>query len=345
VARLTSLRTFVCLSLLAGFAAACGSDKTPPETTPGGQGGRGGNGGAARGGSGGNSPGTGGQPPGGTGGSAGGPGADAAPSETAPPDDPENLDAGPAFDATNLETGPLPPPGQSPGPGWTLRWNNEGAGRGLGGFEGQETAECTHAGAQHAMVMDGKIRIEMHYPADTDCKAGDRQRNEVKGMSQPGGGYVSMKKGETWLLTYSMFIPDTLDATTGFTHIHQIFGTVGTMATVGPVVTMSLHSHGGTDSIEMRIDGTSGDHWSPVPLAPMQNKWVTVEFEVKWDSPGTFRWTIRDETQVYVNANRTWNGWHGGERMRPKWGIYRKRDSAGLVNTYILLDNFKAYQR
>jgi chitin-binding protein len=66
---------------------------------------------------------------------------------------------------------------------------------------------------------------------------------------------------------------------------------------------------------------------------------------VKWDSPGTFRWTIKDGARTHVNAMRTWNGWHGGERMRPKWGIYRNRGSAGLQNTHILLDHFRAYQK
>ena len=35
-------------------------------------------------------------------------------------------------------------------------------------------------------------------------------------MKAPGGGYVSMRRGETWLLQYDMFIPDTLDATSAF---------------------------------------------------------------------------------------------------------------------------------
>ena len=222
-----------------------------------------------------------------------------------------------------------------------MRWT----GNSIAHFEGQETAECTHAGAPHASMFEGNVRIDMHYPADTDCNAGDRQRNELKGMAAPGGGYVSMKRGETWLQSYQMFIPDTLNATTSFTHIHQIFAVTGTSAVTGPVVTMSLHSHAGTDSIEMRLDGNSGPHWMPVPLAPIQNKWVTVEFEVKWDTAGSFRWTIRDGDRIHVNASRPWNGWHGAERMRPKFGIYRSRGSAGLQNTHILLRDFKAWQK
>jgi hypothetical protein len=227
-----------------------------------------------------------------------------------------------------------------------LRWSGSAATTGIETFEGQETSECSHAGAAHASVMDGHIRIDSHYPVDTDCNGRtDRARNEVKGM-RAGAGYVSMRRGETWLLRYDMFIPDTLDATTAFSHIYQIFAVTGTSAVTGPVVTMSLHSHAGTDSIELRIDGASGPHFSPVPLAPIQNRWVTIEHEMKWDPNGYYRWSIKDGDRVHVNADRpTWNGWHGAERMRPKWGIYRNKGSAGLQTTHLLLDNFKAWQK
>jgi hypothetical protein len=239
------------------------------------------------------------------------------------------------------------PPGAGPGPGWTLRWSGNAMNPGIDLFEGQETSECSHGGVAHASVAGGKIRIDSHYPVDTDCNGRtDRARNEVKGMKAPGGGYVSMRRGETWLLQYDMFIPDTLDATSAFSHIYQIFAVAGTSAVTGPVVTMTLHQHDGMDSIELRIDGTSGPHFSPVPLAPIQNKWVTVEHEVKWDSSGSYRWAIKDGDRVHVNATRAnWNGWHGAERMRPKWGIYRNKGSAGLQTTHLLLDNFRAYQK
>jgi hypothetical protein len=240
-----------------------------------------------------------------------------------------------------------PTPGADPGPGWMLRWSGTAATTGLETFEGQETSECSHGGVAHASVMGGRIRIDSHYPVDTDCNGRtDRARNEVKGMRAPGGGYVSMRRGETWLLRYDMFIPDTLDATTQFSHIYQIFAVAGTSAVTGPVVTMTLHSHDGTDSIELRIDGNSGPHFSPVPLAPIQNRWVTVEHEVKWDTAGSYRWSIKDGDRVHVNVTRaSWNGWHGAERMRPKWGIYRNKGSAGLQTTHLLLDNFKAWQK
>jgi hypothetical protein len=304
----------------------------------------GGSGGApVTGGSGGGGAGGGG---GGTGGSAGGAGGRA---DAAAAPDTGGAGAGGADGGSGGAGGaaPPPPPGADPGPGWTMRWGGTAASPGLELFEGQETSECSHGGTAHVSVAGGNIRVDSHYPVDTDCNGRtDRARNEVKGMRAPGGGYVSMRQGETWLLRYDMFIPDTLDATTAFSHIYQIFSASGTSAVTGPIVTMTLHSHAGTDSIELRIDGASGAHFSPVPLGPIQNRWVTVEHEMRWASGGYYRWSIKDGDRVHVNAMRpSWNGWHGAERMRPKWGIYRNKGSAGLQTTHLLLNNFKAWQK
>jgi hypothetical protein len=305
-----------------GSPAGAGSSGTATGGRGGGSGGGSGVGGAAASGGAGGSGGSAGA--GGTGGTGGGS------SDARGGDRASRADVGGGGDSA------APPAAPDPS-GWTLRWSGLGSREGLGMFEGQETADCAHGGGPHASVVDGNVRIDMH-TNDTDCNGrGDRARNEVKGMSAPAGGYVAMKRGETWLQTWSMFIPATL--------IHQIFAVQGTSAVTGPVITMSLHQHAGVDAIELRIDGTSGPHTAPTPLAPIQNRWVTVEFEIKWDNPGTLRWSIKDDQQTYVNHTRAWDGWHGSERMRPKWGIYRSKGSAGLQNTYILLNNFKAYQK
>ena len=359
-------RGLVHLVLAAGVLTSCGGGGDDPAPASPGTGGRGGSGSGGRSGPGntGGSPGSGGSSAaGGTGGAvptagAGGSGSGGSTGNTgsggttgrggsggAPSDAGRPAEAGAPDSSGGTEAG-TPAPGPTNLEGWTLRWSGEGSGAGLNMFEGQETADCAHGGGTHASVAEGNIRIDMH-TNDTDCNGrADRARNEVKGMrAAVGDGYVAMKRGETWLLTYSMFIPSSLNATSAFSHIFQVFSAQGTSAVTGPVITMSLHQHAGVDSIELRIDGNSGPHTGASPLAPIQNKWVTVEFEVKWDNPGTMRWTIKDDKQVYANVSRAWNGWHGAERMRPKWGIYRSKGSAGLQNTYLLLNNFKAYQK
>jgi hypothetical protein len=54
-----------------------------------------------------------------------------------------------------------------------------------------------------------------------DRDGDDRQRNEVKGMRVDGRN-LEIGKGQTWRFTYKMFIPDSLRATTSFTHIMQM---------------------------------------------------------------------------------------------------------------------------
>jgi chitin-binding protein len=214
---------------------------------------------------------------------------------------------------------------------------------GLSAFEELETASCTHFFARHMRVSGAAYRVDAHYPADTDCTRPDRQRNELKGMRTPGGGYVSMEQGQHWLLTYAMYIPSSLKATTRFTHIHQELGVIGVRTTQGPLLTISLHDHEGVPSIELQLNQ---EHWSPVPLAPIQDRWVNVELEVKWDDAGLVRWTIRDSAASYVDASRPWDGWRPGtERVRPKWGIYRSRESPQLQSTYLLLADMAAYRR
>jgi hypothetical protein len=78
--------------------------------------------------------------------------------------------------------------------------------------------------------------------ADRDTST-DRQRQEVTGLRTSGSSYLKWTHGQTWRVTYSMYIPSSLKATAGFTHIMQMKqpGT-GT----SPIVVQSLRRDGGT---------------------------------------------------------------------------------------------------
>jgi hypothetical protein len=237
--------------------------------------------------------------------------------------------------------------GGDPGPGWSLKWSGDATVEGMAALEGADTADCTHPGVQHVGIVDANYRVEMHVPEDVDCGHSDRQRNELKGMGLVGGGRVDMTKGSRWLLTYWMFIPSTLHATKSFTHIHQEFGAIGTSATTnGPFLTMSLQLQGSTPTIEVRLLPEAGGvvDWSPIPLAPLQDKWVKVELEALWDDNGSLRWTIRDDTKTYVDVSRPFDTWRPNmDRVRPKFGIYRSLASTNLETTYILFNHFRGY--
>ena len=229
---------------------------------------------------------------------------------------------------------------------WQLRWSPDPATDGLPAFETIEDdrANSHPAGSPHIFVEDDHYRFNMHL-VDRDTMT-DRQRQEVSGMRTPAGGpFLEWKSGQTWRMTYSMFIPTSLKATTTFTHIMQIKqpGT-GT----SPILTQSLRRHGSTPTIELNVEN-SGVVIGSTPLTPLQDKWIDVDFEMRiGDAPnGSVHWIIRDGSTTAVDIQRGGLDTFLDDRDRPKWGIYRSLgDTSGsLQNCFLLLRNMRGYQQ
>ena len=239
---------------------------------------------------------------------------------------------------------------------WVLKWSPAPKSRteGLGAFEGAEDDRAnSHLGVKHIYIDGPNYRFDMH---TIGRDGSDRQRNEVKGMRTPNDNNIIIKKGETWRFTYSMYIPNTLNATTNFTHIMQQKMVTDLGSSGGPVVTLSLHIHDNSPSMEMRLQTTDDkfnpEEFNPIPLAPLQNKWIAVEFEFTFDDApkGSARMLVRDGSKVITDKTRTGidlfrDNEGANPRMRPKWGIYRSIKSEGLQNTYLLITDMKAYQK
>ena len=226
---------------------------------------------------------------------------------------------------------------------WQLMWAPEASSAGLGAFETIEDdrADSHPAGQPHIFPEGNNFRFTMH-TVDRDTMT-DRQRQEVTGTRNPSG-YLQWLKGETWRVTYSMFIPSSLKATTTFTHISQtkMPGT-GTL----PITVTSLRRVNGVQTIEHKIfepDILVGR----TNLEPLQDKWIDVEYEIKIGdgSAGSVRWVLRDGATTLVDATKTGDTFLG-DRVRPKWGIYRSLgDTSGsLQNCYLLLTNMRAYKQ
>ncbi len=224
---------------------------------------------------------------------------------------------------------------------WTLMWSPEADRDGLGAFEGVEDDRAhSDPGVKHIYVQGNDYRFDMH---TRDRDGSDRQRNEVKGM-RSGGRILTMQKGETWRFTYSMYIPSSLMATTTFTHIMQMkMPGDGT----GPIVVMSLRRYGSTPKIELKIfepDILVG----AVDLQPLQNKWIGIQLDITiGDAPaGAVHWVVRDGARTVIDASKSRVDTWLGDRVRPKWGIYRSLgDTSGsLRDCYLLLTNMRAYR-
>jgi len=239
---------------------------------------------------------------------------------------------------------------------WKLQWNPDPQSKilGLGAFEGVEDDRAnSHPGVKHIYIESANYRFDMH---TVDRDGSDRQRNEVKGMRAVGDHDIFIEKGQTWRYTYSMFIPRSLTATTGFTHIMQQKTVSDAGSSGGPIVTLSLHVHEGQPAIELRLqtsdNGFNPEEFNPIPLSPLQDKWIDVEFEFTFDDAprGSARMVVREGSKVITDKTRSGidlfrdnEGAH--PRVRPKWGIYRSIKSAGLQDTYLLITKMKAYQK
>ncbi|MFF0205660.1 Tat pathway signal sequence domain protein [Streptomyces sp. NPDC005017] len=229
-------------------------------------------------------------------------------------------------------------------PAWTLRWSPAPASVGLGAFETIEDdrADSHPGGAPHIRTVGDTYRFDMHM-VDRDSST-DRQRHEVTGNRTSSSGHLQWRLGETWRVTYSMYIPSTLRATTSFTHIMQ---TKQPGQGTSPITVTSLRRVNGVQTIEHKV--FAGDVLvGRTALEPLQNKWIDIEYEIRIGdgTSGSVRWVVRNAGTTVVDARKTGVDTFLADRVRPKWGIYRSLgDTSGsLRDTYLLLRNLKAYQ-
>ncbi|MEV0200722.1 hypothetical protein [Nonomuraea sp. NPDC050691] len=226
---------------------------------------------------------------------------------------------------------------------WQLLWSPSASSDGMKAWETVEDdrADSHPAGQPHIRPDGNNYRFTMH-TADRDTST-DRQRQEVTG-NRTSGGYLKWKSGELWRVTYAMYIPATLKATTTFTHIFQtkMPGT-GT----SPITVTSLRRVNGAQTIEHKVfepDILVGR----TDLTPLRNTWIDIDYEIRIGDggAGAVRWTVRKGGATVVDAVRTGVDTFLGDRVRPKWGIYRSLgDTSGsLQDCHLLLTNLRAYK-
>jgi len=221
-----------------------------------------------------------------------------------------------------------------------LVWSPNPLVDGLNGFEGVEDDRAhSEPGVKHIYVKNGVYHWDMHRKQRDTSK--DRQRNEVKGM-RSGKTVLTMGKGETWRFTYDLFIPSTLRGTSRFTHIHQLKRPGSGSA---PLVTMSLRRKGKTEELALRAFASGGDIGATA-LAPLRDHWVSVDITYLVDDKGSARFVLTDGGKTVLDHTRTGIDIWLGDRIRPKWGIYRSVQSApaDICDTWMEIRNFRAFQ-
>ncbi|WP_030667910.1 hypothetical protein [Streptomyces sp. NRRL B-1347] len=235
------------------------------------------------------------------------------------------------------------PPG-APVAGWQPRWSPSAREVGTRAFETLEDdrAHSHPAGGPHITAEGDAFRFSIH-TVDRDTSA-DRQRQEVTGC-RTGDTYLTWRKGQTWRVTYRMFLPGSLRATTTFTHIMQM-KQPGTGS--APIVVQSLRRSGGRQTIELKLfeqDVVVGR----TDLEPLHDRWTDVDFRITIGdgAAGSVRWILKSGGKTVVDAAESGVDTFLADRVRPKWGIYRSLgDTSGSIrDTYMLLTDLRAYQR
>jgi hypothetical protein len=249
---------------------------------------------------------------------------------------------------------PPPPPPTGPGAGWALRWAPDPARDGLGAFEGIEddrantdTGHMPHIFVAHSGA-NAYWEVEMPAWNQEHDTSTDRQRNEVKGM-HAGGTNLALLPGQTWRLDWSLYVSKALQGTDHFTHIMQLKMPGNGSA---PLFTMDLSLSGGVPTIALKVFA-GGRTVGSTRLAPLQNTWIqsSVTFSVAAAPGGSVGWVLRDQNgAVLVNSTVTGVGTYvpsEGDRVRPKWGIYRSllSNHADLVPCAMYMDNMRGYQK
>lgn len=225
---------------------------------------------------------------------------------------------------------------------WQLKWAPQAQVDGLKAFEGVED-DVAHSdpGVKHIYADGTNYRIDMPLK-ERDSKT-DRQRNEVKGMVDRSGNIVGIAKGETWRLRHRIFIPTSLQGTTSFTHIMQLLplGKQGS----GPIFTVSLSRKNDVPIIALHVF-TTGETLGSTPLTPLQETWIESQITFTASDNGSIQWLLKDSHNKTVVSAQGSAKLFLGDRVRPKWGIYRSvHDTAHLETCHMLITDLKAWKQ
>ena len=230
----------------------------------------------------------------------------------------------------------------------TPLWHPVPSKDGLKAYEGLEYDRANLVPSRHSdyiVVEDGDHYRFNIWRDDRDSTGdGDRQRTEAKGMVQNGTA-LKMVDGQTWNISYEMYMPSTLHGTSKFTHIFQ---TKIPSTDAGPFVTLDLTRESSTsETLRARAYANSGSPTiASTPLGPLRGTWVTIRWTLTIGSSGSARFVCVDSAGKTV-ADGTMHGVNipdQGDYVRPKWGIYRSVESASsdIVDTYILFRDYQA---
>jgi len=164
----------------------------------------------------------------------------------------------------------------------------------------------------------------------------DRQRNEIKTDAHSPDSLVA-QYGETLKMRWKFRLPEGMQTTTKFAHIHQLKGIdnkEGTADVSLPGITFTCRTlSNGKQQLQVLFtasnvesDGKS-TYLARVDLSEFLGEWVSVTETVLFADDGRYSVVItrmRDGKQLVKVDGAVLDMWRTGcTGMRPKWGLYR----------------------
>jgi len=237
--------------------------------------------------------------------------------------------------------------------GCVLKWSPSAGRDGNGAFEGLEMPDGrgTHPGVMHFYVVTehDAYRVDQHNePGAVDLdNHPDRLRCEVKGM-RTGGTNLALVPGQRWRISWSFFLPATMEATGSFSDIFQMkYVDTGGASSGSPVFTINLPRPGGVEKLVAQAQFAPGLGGFPaLDLVPLREKWVstTFDFTVGAGAAGKLRWIVSDGARTLVDVEKQVPTWPSdAARLRPKWGLYRKLGDPHVRTTHMLIADLRAW--
>lgn len=195
----------------------------------------------------------------------------------------------------------------------------------------------------------GKYVFDFYIHVENDDDRGkpditDRQRNEIKTDAKSPESMVA-QQGETLLVRWKFRLPEGMQTTKNFCHVHQIKGidnSEGTADVGNPVITFTARTlSNGKQELQVIHVGptaaaTGNVYLERVPLSDFLGQWVEVEERLCCAAGGSYQVVVTriSDGKELVSVSGTLDLWRDGAAgMRPKWGIYRSIGTDGSLKS------------
>jgi hypothetical protein len=212
-----------------------------------------------------------------------------------------------------------------------------------------ENPDCVHGsfGAHVTQAFDADLNknvfvFHSHIADDNDrCTNFDRVRMEIKGNNST----TQHTEGQTAYYRWKFKLDANFIGGSSFCHIFQIKAYTGDAG--APIITITPR----TSVLEIIHDG--GDESGAVdlgklitvPLAPFKGAWVEGYVKYKSSNNGSIEITLKrvSDGATLLSYSKTsgidlWRT--GGGHNRPKWGVYRSKNSTSLRNEQVRFADF-----